>query len=122
MKIFFLKIIIIISFLSIIFELVDTIISLPFSSERTINALKDFHSDFPQIKQIGFYTDAYAPAILFPVQNTLIPVIVINDNRNDLYLCSSENYLCQTLIINGEAEQIKKYSNNLFLLKNRSKK
>ena len=79
--------------------------------------LKSFKNEFPQIKQLGFYSDLEYPSkILFRIQNTVIPTIVDNNvNYNEVF-CYSENFLCHKFVLNGSAILLKQYSDNLFLL------
>ena len=82
-----------------------------------IDSLKSFTSEFPNIKQIGFYSDIeFPPEVMYRIQNTIIPVIVDDSiNYNEIF-CYSENFICQKNIMSGNAILLKQYGKNLFLL------
>lgn len=117
---FFLVSIVFISVLNILFfNFKDLLLYNNPQNTSEFSCLKDFHKDFPQIKEVGFFTDSdYYEYIWYKIQNSTIPVLINPDDNSKYFFCYSENNICNILILNKQTKPIKIYSKNLFFLEN----
>lgn len=114
---FFILAVIIFSFINLIRHFFD-VYNYPFIPKGTIDELKNFSKEFPDVKSVGFSSDSDEVAhILYRVQNTVMPVFVEYANEKGTFFCYSLNDYCAQLIESKKAEPLKIYSKELFLLK-----
>ena len=114
----------------LIFSVIITLISVAagifilFNSEVGFSPkfpeLKTFPQTYSDVKEIGFVTDNKTSEYYFyKVQNSVIPVFVINNAKLNHIICFEEknNNFCNEFSKKNKYQIINKYSNNLYLLK-----
>ena len=112
---YFAYLIFVISFITVIFYIRD-FLRFPNNPTGEMSLLKNFTTEFPDIKNPGFYTDEEDAAnVLFRIQNTVMPVFVSNESNYNYVFCYSRNFACQEFLLNGNAILLRKYSQYLFL-------
>lgn len=115
----FIFIIILVCSLNIFYFNLKDVLFFPPSEPAIYGFLSNFTKEFPQLKEIGYYSNIKENRgyVLFRIQNSIAPVL-INDSVNYDYLfCYSPDFTCRKIILNGSAALVKAYSDQLFLLK-----
>jgi len=80
--------------------------------------LKNFNNDFPNIKEVGFFsTHENQTKTLMKIQSYIMPSIIYPSQDFEYIFCNVPNNGCDFLVNTNQVSLIKKYSEDITLVK-----